>query len=243
MRAILLSAGQGRRLLPLTARDPKCLLRVGGRPILEMQLRTLASCGVRRATVLVGFGAERVERFLERTAVPGIEVSAVYNPFYYSCDNLVTCWVARSEMSADFLLLNGDTLFEPDVLARTLAAPDAPVVVTVDRKDRYDDDDMKVTLDGRRLIAVGKKIPGEAVDAECIGLMRCAGSGAAALRDALERSVRSPDALRAWYLAAVHELAQRMPIQTVSIEGLWWREVDSHRDLAAVRARYGEGGA
>ena len=61
MKAIILSAGQGRRLLPLTERVPKCMLPVRGRPLIGWQIDTLARCGIDDVTVVVGFGAEAVE--------------------------------------------------------------------------------------------------------------------------------------------------------------------------------------
>ena len=73
MKAIVLSAGQGKRLLPLTAESPKCLLPLtDGASVLEVQLRALARCGVERATVVIGFGAERVERVLAATPIAGL---------------------------------------------------------------------------------------------------------------------------------------------------------------------------
>jgi choline kinase len=71
MKAIILSAGQGRRLLPFTADLPKCLLPVdAGRTVLEFQLRTLAQCGIDRVTIMVGFGTDKVEQFLLTNPVP-----------------------------------------------------------------------------------------------------------------------------------------------------------------------------
>ena len=68
MRAIVLSAGQGKRLLPLTATKPKCLLEVRDRrTLLDQQLQTLARCGVEQATVLTGFGADHVARFIDQS--------------------------------------------------------------------------------------------------------------------------------------------------------------------------------
>ena len=64
MRAVLLSAGQGRRLLPLTAETPKCALQVQERSLLEWQIQELAKCGVRDVTVIVGFRADKVDQIL-----------------------------------------------------------------------------------------------------------------------------------------------------------------------------------
>jgi choline kinase len=240
MKAIVLSAGQGRRLLPLTDRDPKCLLPVDGpRNVLELQLRSLARCGIRQATVVLGFGADRVERFLAGTRIPGLRVETLYNPFFASSDNLATCWIARIAMTGDFVLLNGDTLFEDRVLQRLLEAPPAPIIVTVDHKERYDDDDMKVTIgEEGRLLAIGKQLPPESVGGESIGMLCFRASGVRSFRDELERVIRRPEGLRAWYLSVVNEMAARMPIATASIAGLWWREIDSRADLDEVRESY-----
>ena len=237
MRAIVLCAGQGKRLLPLTTSDPKCLLAVDGdRSVLEVQLRTMARCGVDRVTILVGFGADRVEHFLATHRIPGLTVDTIFNPFYATTDNLITCWLARQAMTGDFLLLNGDTLFEEEVLRSVLEGPRTPVTVTVNRKASYDDDDMKVTLasDGR-LQAVGKKLPLANVHAESIGMLLFRDSGVTAWRGALERAVRHPNALHHWYLSVVNDLAQRIEVTSTAITGLWWQEIDSPEDLELAR--------
>ncbi len=240
MQAIVLSAGQGRRLLPLTNTDPKCLLAVdGSHTVLELQLRALARCGIRNVTVVVGFGADRVERVLKGLRIPGLRVDTIFNPFFASSDNLATCWLARTAMTGDFVLLNGDTLFEDAVLERLLAAASAPVTVTIDHKERYDDDDMKVSVDANgRLLAIGKTLPAASVRGESIGMLCFRAAGVKCFRDELERAIRQSESLRAWYLAVVNEMAGRVPIATVSIDGLWWREIDSRADLDDVRASF-----
>jgi choline kinase len=237
MRAIILSAGQGKRLLPLTALTPKCLLPVQDElSVLEFQLRTLAAGGISEALVIVGFGAKRVEDTLATRPIPGLTVQTLYNPFYAHSDNLATAWLARAEMSNDFLLMNGDTLFTAEVLGRLLASPDAPLTLTVNVKDHYDDDDMKVSLDAdKRLTAVGKKLPADTVDGESIGLMLFREEGSAIFRAALEEAIREPEGLNLWYLSVINRLATSLRIQTTNITGMWWGEIDSPEDLTEVR--------
>ena len=245
MKAIVLSAGQGKRLLPLTESAPKCMLPVDGdRSILEIQLQTLAACGIERATVIVGFGAEHVERFLSTTSIAGMAVETIYNPFFSSSDNLATCWLARHLMEQDFILLNGDTLFEEPVLGHLLDGPEGPITVSIDHKSSYDDDDMKVSIDDDgRMLAIGKTLKPETVNGESIGMLHFAGPGPRLFRDALERTIRSPEALRAWYLSVINDLAQENAVGTVSVHGLWWREVDAPEDLEDVRRSFPDRGA
>lgn len=242
MKAIVLSAGQGRRLLPLTSDLPKCLLSLDGeRSLLQLQLETLSRCGISEAIVVTGYGAERIDAHLADLQHLGIRVDTIYNPFFGSSDNLISCWLSRAAMVDDFLLLNGDTVFEDDVLLRLLDSVRDPLTVTVDHKRFYDEDDMKVALDAAgRVLAIGKHLPAAAVGAEAIGLIALAGSGPKLFVEGLERAVRRPDATRRWYLSVVHELAEEDEVVgTASIRGLWWREVDGTEDLARARQEWG----
>ena len=102
-KAIILSAGQGSRLLPLTAEMPKCMIDCSGRTLIEWQIRSLAANGVREIHVVTGFMTEVVERELERIAQPGLTLIPHFNPFYKVADNLGSCWIVREAMDGDFL--------------------------------------------------------------------------------------------------------------------------------------------
>lgn len=230
MKAIILSAGQGRRLLPLTESTPKCALPVAGRTVLQWQLNEIARCPVDEVVVVTGFGADRVDEIAAAATAP--PVRTLYNPFYALSDNLGTCWVAGAEMRDPFVLINGDTLFEAEILERLLATPaDAPVTLVTDRKDAYDADDMKVVVDGGRLRRVGKALS-DGVNGESIGMMVFRGEGPALFRDTVARLMRYGDGVKRWYLSAIDELAQQHPVAVCDIHGLSWCEVDEAEDLA-----------
>jgi L-glutamine-phosphate cytidylyltransferase len=232
LKAIILSAGQGKRLLPLTAERPKCLLSIAGRSLLEWQIRALADGGLSEAVVVTGFASSAVEDAAASLSSAAFSVRTVFNPFFKVADNIGSCFVARHEMDSDFVLLNGDTLIEPAIVAQVLADSVAPVSVTIDRKTRYDDDDMKVTLDGRRLTAIGKSLPLDTVDAESIGLLRFRGRGAGLFQRGIDRVLRQPDGLGRFYLSVINELAETGQVGTVDIAGCRWSEVDYPVDLA-----------
>src|SRR3546814_8803838 len=113
-------------------------------------------------------------------------------------------------MEGDFLLLNSDTLFSLPVLQALLASPAAPVSLAVDHKDRYDDDDMKVQLDGGRLLDIGKKLPQERVQGEPIGMLYFRGDGPRRFVAALEAAMREPAAIRQWDIYVIAALAPQI---------------------------------
>jgi choline kinase len=241
MNAVILSAGQGKRLLPLTANKPKCLLSIEGQSIIEWQIDELVKFGIDRISVVAGYHAGRVEQLLHKRYGPD-RVEVIFNPTFSWADNLFSCWVAREEMNEDFVLLNGDTLFESAVLKRLMHAPVQPVTVVTHQKPTYDADDMKVSLRGDRLVNIGKKLVADKVDAESIGMILFRENGPVMFRRAVERSLQNPAAVKQWYLSVIAAMAQSIPVWTISANGLQWCEVDFLADLKraqqVVRAIY-----
>ena len=233
MKAVILSAGQGRRLLPYTANLPKCLVPIGGRPLLEWQLHSLHGSGVTKVVIVSGFMSQAVEAFASNLQLNGLGVRTLLNPFFAVSDNLASLYLAADELSDGGIILNGDTLFEPAVLEKLMRESLAPVNVTIDRKSRYDDDDMKVQIDGLRLCAIGKTLSPEETDGESIGMLRLTSEGAGLMKSAMETMLRDTDGFRRWYLSAVDWLAKNNygSVGTVSIEGLGWCEVDCPADM------------
>ncbi len=137
--AIILSAGQGSRLLPLTQDQPKCLIDFSGRSLIEWQIRSrlrrMASSGSRSSPA---FAATWWRSALARIQPRGVTIRTLFNPLYKVADNLGSCWIAREAMDGDFLILNGDTLVSPEIVGTLLGEARAPITVTVDVKPAYD---------------------------------------------------------------------------------------------------------
>lgn len=234
MKAIILCAGQGRRLLPYTESSPKCLLSLNNKHFIEWQIDALQEVGIDQIVAVVGYAAERIESILSKRY--DNNVSFVYNPFYEIADNLASCWMAREHFEGDFIILNGDTLFEPTVITKLLDTNDFPITLATDQKEGYDDDDMKVITHGSRLLSVGKKLPLSDVNGESIGAMHFNPEGAKLFRDTIEKLMYSPDSLQKWYLSIIDHLASQNHVGTCSIHGLEWTEVDFVQDLERAQA-------
>ena len=230
MKVIVLSAGQGKRLLPLTAEQPKCALMLGERSVLGWQLQALATGGATEVVVATGFQAPLINDIIG--GVEGLRVRTSHNPFYAHCDNLGTCWIVRHEMSGPFVLINGDTLFEPQVFARLLASDDPhPITLVTNHKNGYDDDDMKVSVTDGQLQRVDKKLPPAQVNGESIGMIRFQGAGPALFRNRLETMMAEESTLKRWYLSAIDALAAEGHVGVATTGDHDWCEVDDHNDL------------
>ena len=230
MKVILLSAGQGKRLLPLTEDLPKCALLLGDRTALEWQLESLAAAGASEVVVATGFRSAIVRRIVH--TFKRLPVRIAHNPFYAHCDNLGTCWIVRHEMTDPFVLINGDTMFEPEIFRRLVASRDShDITLVTNEKEGYDDDDMKVTVQGGSLRRVDKKLPIAEVDGESIGMIRFRGTGVGLFRTQLESMMLEESTLKRWYLSAVDMLARQGQVGTVSTAGHGWCEIDDPQDL------------
>lgn len=231
-KAIILSAGQGRRLLPLTENTPKCLLPVAGKPVIAWQIDTLLANGIQEIVIVAGFQIGKVEALIAERyqAYPAIRV--VFNPFYEVADNLASCWIVREEMNTGFLLLNGDTLLGDNLLSGVLRAQTAPITLCIDFKEIFDDDDMKVQLDAQgRVKQVSKKLSAKETDAESIGLIRFNEKGAQLFYNAVDQALREPEKLGSWYLSIVSALAKQGVVGSHSVAGNHWCEIDFIQDL------------
>lgn len=201
-----------------------------GKTLLAHQVESLAANGVDDIVVVTGFNHHVVDEVVR--GFRDISVRTLYNPFYAVSDNLGTCWVARREMTTPFLLLNGDTLFEASTLAHLLSGERIyPITLAVDRKQRYDDDDMKINADGEQLNRVGKKLALDTVNGESIGMMIFNRVGADAFVQKVEQLMAGPDGLARWYLSAVDKLAAQGLVGISSIQGHDWCEVDDLADF------------
>src|SRR5690348_3469159 len=115
MRAIILAAGAARRLAPLTDRTNKCLLRVGGRSLLDRMLDALAAAGIEAATIVVGHCQDQV-RAEAGARRGGMAIRFLENPDYRK-GSILSLWAARELLAeGDCLVMDADVLFPPGVL-------------------------------------------------------------------------------------------------------------------------------
>lgn len=129
MKALILAAGAGTRLRPLTDDAPKCLVNVSGKPIMRYQLEALDYAGVRDCVIVVGYLGDRVRKYFGHR-FGNVRITYVANSDYDRTNNLYSLWMARHELDQDMFLLEGDLLFDEGLLTDLDRSvhPDAAVV-------------------------------------------------------------------------------------------------------------------
>lgn len=132
MNAIILAAGIGRRLRPLTDSIPKCLVEVRGKPLLLYQLDALVSCGIKKIVLVVGHRRELIEERIGKS-YRGVPVEYVVNDDYSTTNNIYSLWLAKEHLLGDdILLMECDVIFDREVITRLLEHG-GDAVVLVDR--------------------------------------------------------------------------------------------------------------
>ena len=113
--ALLLAAGSGNRLQPLTDSIPKCLIEINGRPILERLIDNLCDNGFKRLVIVVGYMHHCIRRFVNEYA-GDLTIEFITNPLYQTTNNIYSLWLARNNIQESFLLVESDLVFESSQL-------------------------------------------------------------------------------------------------------------------------------
>lgn len=236
--AVILAAGSGTRLRPLTLETPKCLLDVGGRTILARQLERARAAGIRRAVVVTGHLAGQVEQHL-RAVPPPIPVTLAPNPVFASTGNCMSVLAARPCVETPGIVLcDGDVVLTGDAMAALLAAP-AQTALLLDRETPLAHEEMKVRLDAGGLVRqLSKQLEPAESAGESIGVQKVSGPALPIFWATLE-AMRDAGDDQGYYEDAFQRMLDAgVPIRTVEIAHAEWTEIDDLQDLEAARRRF-----
>ncbi len=236
MKAVILNAGCGSRLLPLTLHVPKCLISVAGEEILRSQLTALSQAGISEAVVVVGYRHQQVEEFLAQD-LP-LPASVVFNPFWSVSNSIGSLWAARAHLAEPFCVLNGDTLFEPAVLRQALQAPPPGIGLLVEPVSQPALDDMRVEVEDGRVVSVAKDLDPARTTHRSLGVVTSSGHDGLYLR-ALDAVIRRDGGYNVYHHAVIDALAGEDQVSAIVRPPGRWQEIDRVEDMEAWGAEAG----
>ncbi len=245
MKAIVIGAGRGQRLMPTTADTPKCFAQVGGRRILDWVLAAFAANGVTDVVFVGGYQIDKVRRDYP-------QFTFRHNADWPNNNILASLMHAEDQMDGPFVCCYSDILFTADVVRRALASPaDVALVVDTHWKDRYEhrsehppDDAEKVTVRDGLVMKVHRGIPTAEADGEYIGLAKFTAEGARTLREHYHRCRaevagkpfrEAATFEKAYLILLFQEMIERgVPLAAVETPG-GYMEIDTQQDFDLAR--------
>ena len=170
MKALILAAGEAKRLKPITENKPKCLLPVGDQSIIDYQIDHLRTVAVTDITVVTGFYAEKLETHLT-SHHPDVQFTFIRNDDYYKTYPAYGMYVAKDCFTDDVLYLNADVVFHADIIKQVVESEHDSV--TAMQRLQWDEEQVNIILNSEgQVTQLGKHIARELNDGEFIGVTK-----------------------------------------------------------------------
>jgi choline kinase len=228
VKAVILLAGMGSRLAELTLATPKSLLPIGTSNTLDHMIRKLTKHEVRSIVIVCGHMQTAIEQYLSQ-AFPLVEITTLRNSDYRTTNTGYSLLLAREHLEGEtFIKLDGDVIFDEEILARLVAAEDGWSYACVDRT-AVDEEVIKVRCDAAGNISrIGNDVPVASAAGESIGVERIDERSSVTLFTTLEAMMEEPANHQRYYEAAYDAIVQAgEPFKALDITGLRWVEIDT----------------
>lgn len=225
MQAVILAAGVGSRLEAQTNGKPKCLVEIGGRPLILHTLEALADHGVGPVLCLLGYQADEVRKVI------GDRAEVLLNERYAETNSLYSLWLARDWIQGPMVLLNADLLFDPRILDRVLE--ESGNVLAYDSTSSRGREQTKVAIKQRRVLDLGKDLPAASARGESLGVLKFEADGTKAMLAAADQLIEGHE--NAWVIEATRSVCREVSLFGINVAGLPWAEIDFPYDLDVAR--------
>lgn len=154
MKGLILAAGVGSRLRPMTNNKPKCLVKVCGKPILEYQLDAYYKAGIKDIIIVVGYEGQAIYDYCKH--IKKLNITIVSNDDYETTNNMYSVYLARNYLKGFPFILNNADLAIEDSIIHALVSHESENSVAVDL-GCYNDESMKVIVEDNKIISISKK--------------------------------------------------------------------------------------
>lgn len=228
MKALILAAGTGTRLLPMNAGRPKAMLEIKGLPLVNHLIRALLAHEICDITIVVGYQYSMLTNYILE-AFPGKRFSFVYNPLFRHMNNIFSFHLCQPYVSgSELLVCNSDVYCAPDLLVDILSAPFDTMVV--DTQKEYTLEATKVIFNALGAISkISKDIPREQNQGEYIGICKLSGTSTDLLFNAVRENL-DQGKTELWYIYVLDQLLNQIAVRPFFTEGRVWEEIDYPAD-------------
>tara|TARA_A100000164_G_C21852439_1_gene745700 strand:+ start:319 stop:1038 length:720 start_codon:yes stop_codon:yes gene_type:complete len=232
MKAFILAAGVSRRLYPHTYDIPKCLLEVGGKPIIHYQLDALKNLGVTDITMIVGYHREMLMMNVEKN-FPDLNFNFVINHHYFETNTAYSIHIGRDKLDSQVLLMNADVIY-PEALLEKVFSSNYKTVLAVDIK-ACGKEEVKVIDGGQnKIVAIGKDLIEEQCLGEFIGVAKLSKDFVDIFRRSISNLIDA-GGKNDYFEAGIQPLLDKVDTHFIDISEYPCLEIDFLEDLESAR--------
>lgn len=242
MIGVILSAGMGTRLMPLTKDIPKPLLKINKMTLLERMIKNLMKTGIEEFIMIVGYNKDKVidlAPVLEEKY--GISIKIIENNRYDVTNTSVSTYLASKYIEEnskdDFLLINGDNVVDPKIITRIGKRENTSLIV--DNYKELNEESFKLIIEDEiinedgsiangTIKEIGKEIDIASSTGEFIGVSKVSSKDLSKFNEILEDLISENE--QNYYDFAYKQLSTLTSIDFVLTNGLKWTEIDDHND-------------
>jgi choline kinase len=227
MNIIILAAGIGSRLYPLTKDTPKCLLKVDHQTILEKTLNNLKLASNNsnlHKYIVVGFEHEKIKEVIP-------DCIFIHNPFFRKTNSIASLWFANDLLTNESIIINADVCLSKEILEKVFQSKLDDFVIC-DSSKKCTDADYKIVVQDEHITDMGKILPSDNYLGEYAGLTKLSQNGAILLKHEIKKMVLN-EQYDTWYETALVNIIkeQNFKLSYLDIASLPWIELDSIKDF------------
>ena len=230
MKTVILAAGIASRLRPLTDNTPKCLLKIGGKRILEMTIENLLETNNSEIIIVTGYRENMIREFVAKR-FPELNVTYIYNNLYTSTNNIYSLWLTKDAvLGDDMMMMDSDIVFDKSIITKLVRSGRKNCLAL--KRHEVHDEEIKVKTDSiGRVIEISKEVDPAQAAGESIGIELFRKETLYDLFRIIEKKVVEEKKVNQFYEAAFQELSD---LYTVDTTEFFCMEIDTAEDLTAA---------
>lgn len=242
MIGVILAAGMGTRLMPLTKDIPKALLKINNVTLLERMIKNCIQADITKFIIIVGYNGEKVEKLSKSLEDKyNIKIKTIRNEKYDITNTSVSTYLASTYIEKedldDFILVNGDNVVDPLIIKRIVETDNTSMII--DNYKQLNEESFKLIIDNESfnedktisngvINSIGKELNIPKSSGEFIGLSKLIKSDINDFNKFLNESINEDP--QNYYDFSFKDLSEVKTIDFVLTNGLKWSEIDDHND-------------